>query len=479
MLKNFVWDFLGKVSGQVISFISSLILTRLLMPEEYGLMGMAMALIYIASSTIGTGFYSALVQKSEISPLQFATVFYINLLLGLTLFLSFFLIAPLVAHFYGQPSIIPIFRTLSILFITNAFALLPSSLIYRQMNFKKITQISIFSSILSGGIGIGMAFMGYGVWSLVVQFLTAGILSLILTQSHVRYVPILKFQFSAVRPLWIYGRNLFASGILDTIFSRIDVFLIGKIFNPATLGYYSRAQTVDSLVRQMSTSSITTVLFPHIAKNQGNILYVRTLFLKYLQIILLLSLCLGGILYLTAQDLFVFLFSSRWYISGRLYQYMALSVFVWPVSSLICTTISAIGDSGAFLRLEILKKLLFIPFFVLCIYNRDIDLFILLMAVYSYLALYLNVVFASRLIKIKKSIQLKIIWKYLLSVILVSIVISILSLQIDSIQSIFFRLFLKVALFLLLYVLIARRIKLRALDVITKYFLKFTKNIND
>lgn len=474
MIRNFIWDFAGKISGQVFAFVISVILTRLLQPEEYGIMGMAMVIISVANAFLGLGFSAALVQQKEVTPLQQSTVFYLNLLIGGVLFLACFGGAGYVADFYDQPAVRDIFRALSFLFLVNAAGILPGALLYRQMKFKAITLIAMVSTLLSGIAGIVMAYRGYGVWSLVVQSLAGGVLSLLITEAYVRYVPLLRFRLSAVSSLWRFGRNMFASGLLDNIFSRLDVFIIGKIFTPATLGFYTRAQTMDLFVRQFSSGSITSVLFPHIARNQDDREMVRALFIKYVQVILLISLFLGGLLFVTARDLFVFLFSERWAYSGYLFQYMALAVFVWPVSSIMCAIIAGLGDSGAFLRLEVYKKLLLLPVYGFGFF-WGIEVFVKILVLYYYVALLLNAWFLSRQISLTVADQLQTIGKYLLGAMLtVGACYSLSWLWSDSV-SVFWRLALSSSLFTGVYLTMAHVSGLPAWRIILHKGLSFIK----
>lgn len=389
----------------------SIVLTRLLKPEEYGIMGMAMVIIAFSAIFLNLGFSNAIIQQKEISKQQLSTVFYLNLGVGIFLFLLCFLAAGSIADFYNQPQVKPVFRALSFTFIISALNIVPTSLLYRQMKFKVSTIIGVISTIISGITGIIMAYKGYGVWSLVAQSMTASFLSLIFITLYIRFLPLRYFNFSSVKPLWKYGSKLFASGILDTLFTRLDVFIIGKIFNPATLGLYTRAQTLDVFVRQLSSGSIASVLFPFIAKHQDDRQFVKEQYIRALHVIMMVSVGIGGLLYVVAEDLFVFLFSSRWLVSGTYFRIMALAVFVWPVSNLMCTLISALGNSKAYLKLELLKKALFVPVYAVG-FIWGISGFIYFFVLTSYLAVILNIFFVKKELNASFKEQIRIIIPY-------------------------------------------------------------------
>lgn len=412
MFKNILWDLVGKFGAQVVSFGISIVLTRLLSPQEYGILGMAMVVITFAHIFLDFGFNRAIVQRKEIDETQLSTVFYLNVLLALFLTLVCFFVATPLAHFYKQPLIQPVFRVLSIGFLLNGLSLVPSSLLYKNLNFKANSLINIAASIVSGVVGILLAFSGYGVWSLVVQSLISTLTGLICMFAITRWWPSFKFSLSSIRPLWHYGSRLFASGLLDTLYSRLDTFIIGKIFSPSTLGFYARAQSMDYLVKQFSANIIVSSLFPYIAKHQNDRAYLKELYLKYLHIILFLSVGLSSVLFLISKNLFIILFTSKWIFAAELFQLMALLGFGWPISSLMCSIISGVGNSAAYLRLEVYKRILFLPVYFFGFF-LGIKGFIICMISVGFLCTILNAFFAGKEIALSTFKQLAIIGKYL------------------------------------------------------------------
>lgn len=392
LFKNFLWDLLGKISSQLSAFIVSIVLTRLLKPEEYGIMGMAMVIIAISAFFLNMGFSTAIIQRKEISKEQLSSVYYLNLGVGILLFLFSFSLAGVIADFYNQPLVKPVFRALSFIFILNALNIVPSALLARKMNFKLITLFGIISTVISGAAGIIMAYQGYGVWSLVVQTISASFLNFLFIQVYIRFQPLWYFSTQAIKPLWTYGNKIFLSGLMDTIITRVDIFIIGRIFSPGTLGLYTRAQTLDVFVRQFSSGSIASVLFPYLSKNQDDTDFIRLQYKRALHIIMMLAVGIGGALYVVAEDLFIFLFSSRWAISGTYFRIMALAAFIWPVSSLMCTLIPALGNSKAFLKLTIYKQILFIPVYAFG-FIWGLKGFLYCFVIASYLALFLNILY--------------------------------------------------------------------------------------
>jgi teichuronic acid exporter len=393
------------------------LLTRMLLPAEFGLMGMALVVINIAALFVDIGFSRALIQQKEVTQRQYSTIFFLNLLIALFLTISCYFAAEPLAVFFKQPLITPVFRVLSLTFLFNAINLVPSSILYRQMKFKVLTAISFTSAVISGFTGVLLAFNGYGVWSLVAQTLVNSFLVFVLSFIYVKWFPSLTFNLPSIKPLWNFGSRLFGASFLDMVFVRMDVFLIGKLFPPQMLGFYTRAQSMDTLVKNLSSQSIMSVLFPYIARNQDNRIMLAELFKKYLAYILLFSLALSGLLFVIAEPLFDLLFTSTWSFSAEIFQMLAVVGFAWPVSSLIVSIIEGVGNSKAFLKLEILKKLVFIPVYIFGFWF-GIKGFLAFFIVGNLVAVCLNMFFVSKEINVKVAYQLKLTLLYLLNAIL-------------------------------------------------------------
>jgi len=413
VFKNFIWDFLGRFSGQIVAFTVSIVLTRLLTPGEYGIMGMSAVIIAVAAMFLDLGFSRALIQQQEVTPVQYATVFYINLLLGAVLTLACFCLASPVAGFYHQPLIKPVFRVLSFSFLLNGLNIIPSSILYKRMQFRMLTIFNVSAAIISGIVGIVMAYKHFGVWSLVAQTLVSAGLAALFNIVYLRWRPVFAFNLTSVKPLWNFGRRLFGAGFLDVVFTRFDTFIIGKLFLPSILGYYSRAQSLDVMVRNFSSGSIMSVLFPFISKNQSNRKFLIELYYKYLHYICFISIGLSGLLFVISKPLFIFLFTKRWLFSAELFQLMAVMGFVWPVSSLICNMIEGVGNSRLYLKLEMLKKLTFLPVYIFGFWFGIKGFIVCYIAGY-YVACYLNISFLSAEFKIKTWDQILLLGKYFL-----------------------------------------------------------------
>lgn len=214
--------------------------------------------------------------------------------------------------------------------------------------------------------------------------------------------------------MWAYGSRLFISGLIDTVFARLDIFLIGRMYTTATLGYYTRAQSLDRVVRETSSESLVAVLFPYLSREQDNIDNTRRLYIRYLHIISFISFFLCGLLYVTATPLFRILFTARWDEAAGLFKILTIAGFAYPVSSLMVNILSARGNSKAFLRLELFKRALFIPVYVLGFFI-GLNGFVYSITGAVILSVLLNTLFVEKEIQLSVLRQLKIMAVYGLS----------------------------------------------------------------
>jgi len=414
VFNSFLWDFFSRFSNQLIGFVVSVFLTRLLSPEDFGIMGIAWVMISISTLFADLGLGKAIIQQKEISNRQLSTVFFLNL--GISLFfvgICFFLAHPL-AVFFKQPRVEPVVQMISLSFLFYGLNMVPNAMLYRKMKFRATSIISVTAAFISGITGIYLAMNGYGVWSLVMQTLTAALLTLVFTFLYLRWLPQLIFILSDIKSMWLYSSRLFISGLIDTVFARLDIFLIGKMYTTATLGYYTRAQSLDRVVRETSSESLVSVLFPYLSREQDNIDNTRRLYIRYLHIISFISFFLCGLLYVTAAPLFHILFTARWDEAAQLFKILTIAGFAYPVSSLMVNILSARGNSKAFLRLELLKRTLFIPAYILGFFI-GLNGFVYSLTGAVILSVLLNTLFVDKEIQLPYLNQLKIMAIYGLS----------------------------------------------------------------
>jgi len=393
--KAFIWDFTGRIAMHGMGFIVSIFLARLLEPSDFGLIAMVMVIISIASIFRDVGLGSALIQRKRVLPIHYSSVFYFNITIGSLLTLLTYLLAPYIAHFYNTPALVPLAEVISLSFIIGALSAVQTTKLRKELNYALLTKVSFSSSLVSGIVGVSLAFTGVGVWSLVAQSLTQGIIYNIIIWYVSTWKPSANFSFKALMQLWAFGFRMFLSGLLDTIFTRLDTIIIGKLFPPATLGFFNRAKSLDQMVITYSSGSLMSVLFPLLSKIQNDLEHFQKVITKSLGIIIFIVFFLLGSLYLVSHELIVLLFGEKWLQSVYYFKILVLSGFGYPLSTLLVNVLKSRGNSKAFLRLEIYKKIIaFLNLLVLYVWGIDAYLYGLIAQ--GAISVYLNIIFVSK-----------------------------------------------------------------------------------
>jgi O-antigen/teichoic acid export membrane protein len=412
MLRNLLWDMGGKLGSQIASLAISMLLTRILDPDEFGVMGIAMVFITASSAFLDMGFSRALIQEKQVSLDQYSSVFFLNLAVGLLLgFLCFALAIP-ISGFYRHEGLEHILQVLSVLFIANSVSLVPGAILARQMNFRAISLTALVSSVLSGVAGVYMAFKGYGVWSLVVQQIMASVIKTVLYFGISKWIPAFTIDWKLIRSLWVYSSHLFTASIIGNIGSRLDVFLIGKWYSTSILGFYSRSQSFESQFRVITSGSLTSVFFSFIARLKDQKELLLETYTRYLHISAFLSTWIAGLLYLITPDIFDLLFTAKWSVAASYFQLMIIAGVGWPISAIMVTLIAAIGNSKTFLRLELIRFFVLLPVFFLGIRSGIVPFLVIMVAVRMAFLL-LNIYYVHKELSVSILLQVRIIGTYL------------------------------------------------------------------
>lgn len=395
LLKNFLWDYSSRLTTIILNLVITGVLSRILSPDDYGLMGLVMAVTAVASIFQDFGFSSAIVQKNDINNEQMSTIFFLNWGAGMLLFILILLMSPIVAQYYNQSNLVSILQVSAITFLINPINLVPAALIQKQMLFKQQAIRNVVVSIIIGTIAIGMAYYGWGVWSLVFQGVLGAIAGLIINLIITQWHPKLYFNITGIKSIFSYSSYLFLSGLLNSIFTKIDVFLIGKVFSMATLGQYTRAQGMDNMVRNISSNSLLSVLFPYFSKIQGDTQLLTKQWEKYFDLICFAYFLLSGISIISAKLVFTLLFGAQWGIAADYFKIIAITGAIYPLSALTLSIIQARGDSKSFFYAEVAKKIVMLPCFGVA-YYYGIFAFLYILCLAYFLMFTLNLYFLSK-----------------------------------------------------------------------------------
>lgn len=257
-----LWSFSDLIANQGIQFIIQVILARLLAPKDFGIIGMITVFIAISQSFIDSGFSNALIREKKPSQEDYSTVFYFNLIMAILMYIILFISAEAVGSFFEEPQLMDILRVISLVLIINSFGLIQRTMLTKNINFKTQTKINLISSISSGIIAVIFAYMGFGVWSLVIRTLSMQFIQSILLCISNRWVPSLLFSIDSFKRLFGFGWKLLISGIINTLYDNLYFLIIGKVFSAVELGYYTNAQKLRDVASQSITSSVQKVSYP-------------------------------------------------------------------------------------------------------------------------------------------------------------------------------------------------------------------------
>ena len=357
VLSSLFWTFLERGGVTGVQFIVQIILARLLLPEDYGIIALIVVFIAISQTFVQSGLGTALIQKKEVTDEDYSSVFYLTLVVALVFYGILFLAAPFIAAFYNQPLITPVLRVLGLTLFFGAINTIQNAVIARNFQFRKLFISSLGAVLLSGVIGVAMAYTGYGVWALVGQQLTSIIALCAIMWLTVKWRPKLLFSLTRVKELFSFGWKLLVSGLMDVIYNNLSSLIIGKLYPASMLGYYTKGQEFPNVLVSNINSSIQAVMFPAYAKNQDNRPMVKQIMRRALVTSSFLVFPAMAGLAAVAEPLVILLLTEKWLVAVPFLQIFCAVYALWPIHTVNLQAINALGRSDVFLKLEILKKI--------------------------------------------------------------------------------------------------------------------------
>ena len=354
--KGAVWAALEKFSVQAMHFVVGMVLARLLTPTDYGTVALLSIFFAVAGSLASCGFGNALVQRKNVGDLEFNSVFYTSIAASLIIYVALFFAAPWIAAFYKVPVLRPLARVAAISFILNAINSVQGAELSRKMLFDKRFRISLIVSIVSAISGITLAYLGFGVWALVYASLLSNLASVIAYWTIIAWRPRFMFSFSAVKGMFSYGWKLSLSSMINAVYNEIYGFFIGRVYSPSDLAFVNKSRAMPKLLMTSVDGTISSVSFPALSQIQNEKEKFRNAMRRMIQCSTFLVFPLLTVLAMTARPLTLLLYGSQW---EPAVIYVPIGCFVMattPICSINCLAVSALGKSGIYLVLEIVKK---------------------------------------------------------------------------------------------------------------------------
>ena len=405
------WESVGKLSTHGVTFIISIVLARLLTPTEFGLIGIALALINISQSLFDIGFKTALIQNKDNDAITYSSVFILNIFLGLLVFSAFQLIATPLAIFFEQSELDSVIKWLSIGLIFNSFNLVQVAILTRHLKFKELNIRIFIAGLTSGLIAVFLAFKGFGVYALVFQNVFSQLIGTIIIWQLSDWRPNWSFKWMSIKQLSSFSVYYFLSQIGHQLILNSTILIVGKLFSPITLGFYSRANSLRSLVINYSSGTLGTVFFPILSQLQNNLSRFQQVYLKVISFTSFLSFFLSGLLIVSAEVLILILFGEKWRPTIVIFQTIMFALFNYPINSIIVNSFLALGKAKENFWYGNVRKLLrIIP--IIVAYYYGFESFLISMVVISMIGTIFNNIISAKVNKINLWTQTLAIYRY-------------------------------------------------------------------
>lgn len=354
-VKGMIWNSIDKFGSYLVSFIIGVILARMLMPSDYGIIGMLSIFFALSELFVNSGFSQALIQKKNRTEVDYSTIFYFNIAVAIITYFILFLLAPVISEFFETPQLIILTRILSLNIIINSLALVQQTRLTIKLDFRKQAIISLTAVIISGVAGLISAFKGLGVWALVIQSISSTIIRTTLMFYLGRWSPALVFNYASFKCLFRFSSKLLGAGLIAKVFDNIYTLIIGKTFSPNDLGFFTRAKQYPELLSSTITNVLQGVSFPVMASIQDNHEQLISVYSRLMRMIVFITVPSLVLLAILAGPFIRLLLTEKWSPAIPLLQWLCLARMVTPISALNMNILNAIGRSDLFFKIDLSK----------------------------------------------------------------------------------------------------------------------------
>jgi len=389
------WNFISGFLAQGVNFITGIILARLLAPSDFGSISLILVVTAFLDLFIDGGFSQALIRKFNCTQRDYSTVFFFNLIISIALYLAIFFSAGYISIFFNLTNFVSVFRVVGLSVIISAFTQVQYTILQIKMDYKSQFIIALTASICSGLTGIILAFSGYGVWSLVWQLLAYKIINCILLWLLCRWKPSMVFDKISFKEMFGFGSRLLAAGFVNTLFNNFYYIIIGKMFSPADLGYFGRAEQIANLPSSNLTRVIVKVFGPILASIKHDSTKLKSAFKSIIRLTMFLTFFIMLTIIACSRAFILVFFTNKWEDSIIYLQLLSFTMMLYPLQTLNITMIGIAGRSDLILKLELYKKIIIIPV-LLSSFFFSIQLMLSFMIVFSFAAYFLNSYYSTK-----------------------------------------------------------------------------------
>lgn len=358
VMKNFLWRFAERSGAQIVTFIVSIILARLLSPKDYGAIALVTVFLAIMQVFVDSGLGSALIQKKNADDLDFSSVFIFNFIVCIILYIFMFFVAPIIAEFYDDKNLVAIIRVISITILISGVKGIQQAYVSRNMLFKKFFFSTIGGTVFSAFLGIFMAYKGFGIWALVAQQLSNTAIDTLILWITVEWRPKFIFSWKRLKSLLSFGWKLLISALLDTTYNNLRNLIIGKLYSPADLAFYNQGDKFPKVIITNINASIDSVLLPTMSREQDNKEKVKSMTRRAIKTSTYLMAPMMMGLAFCSDNIVRLVLTEKWIECVPYLRIFCITYMFWPLHTANLNAINALGRSDWFLRLEIIKKIM-------------------------------------------------------------------------------------------------------------------------
>lgn len=419
-IKGIAWSAIDKVAVRGVQFIVNIVIARVLMPADYGAIGMIMVFITLSNLLIDSGFSQALVQKQDRTQVDMSTAFFFNIIIALSCYCILYVISPFIASFYDISILSPVLRVIGLSVILNSLCTVQRANLLIKIDFKTLAIANIVCIIMSGIVGLILAYNGWGVWALVGQTLTQQGMSAILLWLLGRWHPILKLSKDSVKQLWRFGSKLLAAGTVATIVREINSIVIGKFYRASELGYYHRAIQTTDLVSNTTNEVINVVTFPVLSSVQNDRDRLVSIYHKMLSLTAFCIFPVMTFLAIIADPLVCLLLTEKWRPIVPLIQWLCFSRIFIPVNALNMNILNAVGRSDLYLKVDLSKIPIIIAIMAITL-PISVDAVVIGNVISSFICYFINAYYPGKLFGSGAMVQFNLFKRTILSTICLSV----------------------------------------------------------
>lgn len=405
-VKGVAWSAIDNVSGYAVTFIVGIILARLLTPDDYGLIGIITIFTAICQCFINAGFGSALIRKKDATEDDYCTVFVCNLTMSVFLYFVLFFTAPFIASFFHRSELVALIRVETLGMVITSFAMVQRTRLSKKIDFKSQAIVTVVSCVLRSIVGLAMAFTGFGVWAIVGQSISGAIVTTLLLCYFNKWMPRLHFSMSSFRGLFGFGSKLLISDIINTVWTQCYNVVIGRFYQPATLGQYTRATMFSGLLSNNMTYVVQRVTYPVLSEMQDDKVRLKNGYRRIIRVTMLVSFFSLLMVAAVAKPMIIVLIGPKWLEASNYLQIVCFSAMLYPLHSINLNILQVFGRSDLFLKLEIYKKTIAIIPIVLGI-TMGIYWMLIGSVVVSFISYYINAYYSGPLLHYSISSQIK------------------------------------------------------------------------